>query len=274
MLGFSVCMSVYRNDKPDDFRVALSSVINQTLPPSELVLVVDGPIGVGLNAVIEELETKLKNVKVIRLKETHGHAVARQIGIEHATNELIAIMDSDDIAHSDRFEKQVRCFEEDEMLSVLGGQIVEFVGEVEHVVGIREVPCEYEEIKQYAKSRCPMNQVTVMMRKTDMQNVGGYLAWFCNEDYYLWIRMLQKGYKFKNLPDRLVYVRVGEEMYGRRGGIKYFKSEACLQKYMWDEGIIGFYRYVFNVSVRWGVQVLLPPQMRGFIFQKLFRHSK
>jgi hypothetical protein len=104
--------------------------------------------------------------------------------------------------------------------------------------------------------------------------VGNYLDWYCNEDYYLWIRMVEAGLKFANLPETLVNVRVGKEMYARRGGWKYFKSEANLQGYMFKHGIISFPRYCFNVAVRFGVQVAMPNQLRGLIFQKLFRNQK
>ena len=112
------------------------------------------------------------------------------------------------------------------------------------------------------------------MRKKDVLAVGGYLDWYCNEDYYLWIRMLAAGYIFRNLPCKLMNVRVGKEMYSRRGGWKYFNSEARLQKYMLNEKIINFQRYMFNVFVRFVVQVLLPCRLRGYIFRKLFRKSK
>lgn len=112
-----------------------------------------------------------------------------------------------------------------------------------------------------------------MFRRSEVLKAGNYLDWFWNEDYYLWIRMWKQGCKFCNLEDVLVNVRVGYDMYARRGGWTYFKSEAKLQKYMWKQHLIGFPRFMFNVAVRWGVQVMLPNRMRGFVFQKLFREK-
>ena len=77
-----------------------------------------------------------------------------------------------------------------------------------------------------------MNQVTVMFRKADVAEVGGYIDWFCEEDYYLWIRLALSGKRFANVSDNLLNVRVGEEMYQRRGGWRYFRSEARLQRFM------------------------------------------
>lgn len=268
---FSVSLSVYKNDNPEHFGEALNSVINQTVKPAEIVLVVDGPVPDTINDVIKEFENSFPEFKVIRLPENKGHAIARQTGMEATCNELVALMDSDDIAVSNRFEKQLRCFAEQPQLDVLGGQIIEFIDAPANIAGIRNVPLKDDEIKKYLKKRCPFNQTTVMMKKTSMLNAGGYIHWHYEEDYYLWIRMYEKGYTFENLPDNLVNVRVGSEMYKRRGGIKYFKSEAKLQKYLLQKKIITFPLFFYNVTIRFIVQVILPNKLRGWIFQKLFR---
>ena len=85
--------------------------------------------------------------------------------------------------------------------------------------------------------------------------------------------MVLSEMKFANVPDNLVNVRVGKEMYQRRGGVKYFKSEAKLQKFMLDNKIIGFGTYVVNISKRWVVQVLLPNKLRGWVFKKFARKT-
>ena len=178
-------------------------------------------------------------------------------------------MDADDISVPNRFEMQIKAYEENPHMAVIGGQINEFIGSQDNIVGTRIVPIADADIKKYLKSRCPMNLVTVMFRKDYVQAVGGYQEWFCEEDYYLWIRLAKAGYTFKNLPDNLVNVRVGDEMYRRRGGWKYFKSEAGLQGYMLRHGVISLPRYCFNVLGRFAIQVAMPNKLRGFIFQKL-----
>jgi glycosyltransferase involved in cell wall biosynthesis len=272
--NFSVSMSVYKNDKPEFFRQALDSIINQTLPPSEIVLVVDGPVPSEITKVVKEYETKYGYFKTIWIEKNVGHGNARRIGLDNCTYDIVALMDSDDISVPDRFEKQRKCFEEDNKLSIVGGYIQEFIENVENVVGTRIVPLLDAEIKEYIKSRCPMNQVSVMFKKQDVMKSGGYLKWYCDEDYYLWIRMCLRGCKFKNLSDNLVNVRGGTEMYRRRGGWKYFKSEAKLQSYMLNKKMIGFSKYFFNVVIRLVVQVLMPNRMRGYVFSKLFRKVK
>lgn len=268
---FTVCMSVYRNDKIDYFVQAFNSICNQTIPPSEIVLVEDGPISPELEEKILDFEREISCLKVIRLKDNVGHAGARQAALEAATNELIAIMDSDDISVPDRFELQLKAFDEHTDVSVVGGFIKEFIGTPKNIVGERIVPGSDIDIKSYMKSRCPMNLVTVMYKKEDILSVGGFIDWYCEEDYYLWIRLAQNDFKFYNIQDNLVNVRVGKEMYSRRGGWKYFKSEARLQWYMFRQGIISLLRCTFNIIGRFVIQVAMPNKIRGLVFQKLFR---
>lgn len=267
---FSVSMCVYGGDNAEHFRLAVDSVLNQTIQPDEVVLVVDGPVPSVLEAVILEYE-KLPCFKVIRLKENQGHGIARRTSLENCTYDIVALMDADDISVPTRFEKQLSALSSDLSLSIVGGNISEFVDLENHIVGYRNVPSSDEDIKEYLKKRCPMNQVTVMFKKKDVNEAGGYLDWYCEEDYYLWIRMCLKNMRFLNIPEVLVHVRVGEEMYRRRGGFRYFKSELKLQKYMLKNKVIGFPTYFINVSKRLIVQVLLPNRLRGWVFRKFAR---
>lgn len=271
MKNFSVCMSVYHGDNAAFFNEAIDSLYAQIRQPNEIMLVVDGPVGEDIDKVIRHFESSHNTFHVFRLEKNSGHAIARQTGLDAAQYEYIAIMDSDDIALPDRFEKQMAYIEAHPEVDALGGQINEFIGNTSNVVGSRIVPETDGEIKAYLKSRCPMNLVTVMLKKESVQKAGGYIDWYCEEDYYLWVRMTEQGMKFANLPDNLVNVRVGEEMYQRRGGMKYFKSEARLQKYMYKHGIISLPRYLYNVAGRFAVQVAMPNKVRSFVFQKLFR---
>lgn len=269
---FSVLISTYNKDRPIDFRKAIESVsFNQTVSPDEILVVIDGPVSEELSETIKYIENHIPYVKTYWLPQNVGLGNAMKIGVDLCSNELIARMDADDIAVPNRFEKQIRFFEENPDISIVGGQISEFINEPQNVVGCRQVPCQQEDLARYTKSRCPFNHMTVMFKKSDVIAVGNYQDWHYNEDYYLWIRMAEADCKFANLPDTLVNVRVGKEMYARRGGWKYFKSEKGIQDYMLKRNIISFPRYLFNVAVRFCVQVAMPNKVRGFIFQKLFR---
>lgn len=269
---FSVLLSAYKNDRAEDFRSAVESIsIKQTLKPDEIVIVVDGPVPETLSNTIKSLEKEIPSISTHWLEQNVGLGNAMNIGVNLCSHDLIARMDADDIATPNRFEKQTQFIRENPHISIVGGQIAEFIDDTQNIVGHRIVPCKTDELSYYTKSRCPFNHMTVMFKKSDVLEVGNYLDWHYNEDYYLWIRMAEAGCKFANLPDTLVNVRVGKDMYARRGGWKYFKSEKGLQDYMLKKNIISLPRYIFNVAVRFGVQVAMPNSLRAFVFQKLFR---
>ena len=269
---FSVAISVYKSDNPVFFDRALNSITeNQTITPNEIVLVVDGPVSDSLNEVISKYENKYDIFKIIRLKKNGGLGNALKIAVENATFELIARMDSDDVSLPTRFEEQLRYFQANPKIDIVGGNITEFIGEEDNIIGQRLVPVSNEAIREYMKERCAMNHVSVMYKKTAVQNAGGYQDWFWNEDYYLWIRMWLNGAIFANTGSVLVNVRVGEEMYQRRGGSKYFESEKGLQDYMLNHGMITHWTYIKNITKRLIIQKLMPNKIRGWVFRTFAR---
>lgn len=266
-------MSVYRNDKPEFVERAINSITTeQTLKPDEIIVVVDGPVPDTLLEVVNRWEASDEyNFIILRLPENKGLGNALKLGIESATYEFVARMDSDDVSLPDRFEKQITYLSSHPECDVIGGQITEFIDSESNIVGVRKVPYSNKEIYTLLKSRCPLNHVSVTMLRSRVIDIGNYMDWHYNEDYYLWIRMAEAGYSFANLPDTLVNVRVGHDMYARRGGGKYFKSEKGLQDYMLKKHLISLPRYIYNVIGRFGVQILLPNNVRAFVFKTFFR---
>lgn len=271
-IDFSVAMSVYKNDNAEFFCRAIESITDmQTVKPTEIVLVVDGPVGEELDVAICDCEKKYAYLKAIRLPENGGLGNALKIAVENCSYELIARMDSDDVAVSDRFEQQLKFFADGADCDIVGGDITEFIDSEDNIVGKRSVPATHKEITEYMKSRCAFNHPTVMFKKSVVLSVGGYIDWFWNEDYYLWIRMQLGGAKFANTGTVLVNMRSGRDMYSRRGGKRYFDSEKKLQKFMLDNKMISKTTYFKNVLKRFIVQCCLPNKLRGWVFRKFAR---
>ena len=273
-MKFSVSICVYNEDNHSYLKEALDSILNQTLQPDQIVLVVDGPIKQKLENVIINFKNQLVNLldfKIIRLKLNKGHGDARRIGINNTKYNLVALADADDINVFDRFEKQINIFEKDNSYSIVGSQIIEIDHDSKEPLQKRIVPIEDNDIKDLMRERCPMNQMTVMFKKNDINSVGGYRDFYHNEDYYLWIRMLLGNLKFYNLHNYLVLARINKLFYHRRGGIKYFLSEYRLQKYMLVKNVIKFPRFIYNVSIRFCLQIVLTENLRALIFLKLAR---
>lgn len=273
MERFSVCTSVYKNDKPEYVRIALDSMLeNQTAKPDEIVLVQDGPVQTELSVLLNEYVGKYGDVmNIIRLEKNGGLGNALKLGVENAKYDIIARMDSDDICFPDRFEKQLTFLEENPKCDIVGGQITEFIDQPSNIVGKREVPLSNEDIYEYMKSRCAFNHPTVMFRKQAVLEAGNYQDWFWNEDYYMWIRMMKNHCVMANLPDVLVNMRSGIDQYGRRGGIKYFESEIGIKKLMLDNGMISKKEYCVNYVERLIIQLLLPNKVRGWVFRRFAR---
>lgn len=207
--AFSVLMSVYKKEEPVFLEKALESIENQTVEPDQIVLVEDGPITTKLNTVIVNHEKMHPNLyDIVKLTRNQGLGEALRIGLEYCNYDWIARMDTDDISVNTRFERQLETIKNHPELSVLGGQIDEFSNSVSNIVGNRDVPLTQSEIEKFMKWRSPFNHPTVFIKKETLKKVGGYGNQGNLEDYYLWIKILNQGYKVMNIPDVLVHMRV------------------------------------------------------------------
>lgn len=270
MEKFSVLMSVYAHEQSAYLKEALRSVFNQTVPPSEVVLVKDGLLTTELEAVIASFAERYKSLKIVALAKNMGLGNALNVGLSACTYDLVARMDSDDLSLPNRFETQLKAFEKYLEVSVVGGWISEFENNPKQIISYRKVP-EFDcEIKHFFCSKSPVNHVTVMFRKEDILKVGGYQHFYCLEDYWLWTRMINEGLKFYNIQNILVNVRGGAAMAARRGGWKYVKSEIKLQWQIWRMGLISVYMFLRNVCVRFSIH-MMPNQLRCFVYKRILR---
>ncbi len=227
---FSILVSIYHKELPEHFNACMESIWDhQTLKPSEIILVEDGPLTHELDLVIWEWKEKLGEVlKITKLTQNVGTGKAKNIGLEQCTYEIVCIVDTDDISVTDRFEKQINELMLDPELVILGGQITEFIEDIDSPSGMRRVPLKNFELCNYAKRQSPFNNMTIAYRKTKIIEVGGYQHHLWMEDYNLFLRVIARGYKIQNLPDVLVYARIDNGMHARRKGYEYIKSEKQL----------------------------------------------
>lgn len=285
MLKFSVIMSIYKSDVPELVRVALDSLLQQTLLPNEIVIVGDGPVPAELEEEVQRLQFKVQSlpqplpegkgvfpeVVYIPQEKNGGLGEAMRIAAEAAKYDYLARMDSDDICLPDRFEKQMKCFEEDPELSLVGGMITEFDGNPENIIAKRILPLEDAEIKRMMRGRCAVNHVTVIFKKADLMKSGNYQPFWKQEDHYLWARMMEHGCKFRNIPDVVVNVRSGKDQIARRGGLRFYKSVVRVFWYMYRHGLISFGYFLYICTVRGIVQVLMPNRLRTWVYLHLLR---
>ena len=268
---YSVLMSVYHKENAEYLRTAMDSIWNQTIRTDDFVLVCDGPLNDELDAVIEAMRAAHPDtLHVVRLEKNGGLGNALNMGIKHCKHELVARMDSDDISRPDRCERQLKIFQTHPDISVVSGIVEEFTTSTSEIEARRVPPETQEEIISFAKKRNPFNHPCVMYKKSAVEAAGGYQDFYLLEDYYLWIRMLQNGSTGYNLQEPLLWMRAGSDMYKRRAGWKYAKSQKALFKYMKDSGFISGSQYVQSVAVR-TASSLTPNWLREFMFKTVMR---
>lgn len=272
MQKFSVLMSIYYMEDPKYFDLCLKSIlIDQTVLPSEIVLVKDGRLTDELESVIEKYQKLFPNIfNIVALESNVGLGSALNIGLKSCKYDLVMRMDSDDVSVPDRFEKQLKYMKKHKDVSVLGGFIGEFKDDKNKIERIKTMPCTYEEVRKYAKFRNPINHMTVCFRKKDVLEVGNYQPLFYLEDHYLWARLLVNNKKIENLPNVLVYARIGNGFISRRGNKNYIKGWKKLQNYLYKNKMINFVEKSRNMLGMY-VMVYIPDEGRAYLYDNVLR---
>ncbi|MGI6094988.1 MAG: glycosyltransferase [Lachnospiraceae bacterium] len=270
-MKFSVLMSIYIKEQPEYVKTCFDSLLHQTVKADEWVVVEDGPLTTEMYELLDEYQKMYPGlIRRLPLEKNQGLGKALRAGVVYCKNELIARMDTDDIARKDRFEKQIKEFEQNPKLDICGSHIIEFEGKIENEIARRNVPLEHSEIARYQKQRSAFNHMTVMYKKSAVINAGNYEHCPLMEDDMLWIRMLITGAICKNIDDYLVYARTGQAMIERRGGFAYLKKYISARNKILDTGYISRWDYTKTVLVQC-VVALIPKKMRLFIFKTLLR---
>ncbi len=268
-MPFSVLLSLYIKEKPEYFLQSMESILNQTVMPAEIVVVKDGPVDSEVNRILERFTEEYPGLfKIISYEPNRGLGYALARGVEACGNEIIARMDTDDIARRDRFERQLREFAADPELDICGSVIEEFEDDPGRIVAVRRVPLGDREIKRYQRRRDGFNHMTVMFKKKAVMKAGNYKTCPLMEDSYLWVRMMKNRVKCKNISEPLVYARIGKGMYERRGGFSYFLKYRAGRRKILETGYISLWDYFFTLGVQF-VVALVPGGVRGWVFRRV-----
>ena len=272
--GFSVLMSLYYKEKPEYFCACMDSILNQTVTPDQIIIVKDGPLTAELEEALGSYVGKNATIyTIVPIEKNGGLGPALAKGITYSKYNIVARMDTDDIAVNNRFELQLKEFEVDENLDICGSNIVEFEGSIENIVAKRNVPLSHEEIVRYQKKRDAFNHMTVMYKKDAVLSAGNYQSVPLMEDTMLWVCMILNGAKCKNIETPLVYARVGHDMFERRGGWSYFLKYRDGRKKVYDTGFISKADYFSTIIIQLIVAVM-PSKIRGMVFKKILHRDK
>ncbi|WP_281446837.1 glycosyltransferase [Leuconostoc mesenteroides] len=270
--SFTALVPVYINDCLPDFKIAIKSVVLNTVTPNEILILQDGPVREDMSQFIEFLLAQFPNVvKTYARKENRGLGFTAAHGVEIANNELIARIDADDISDVKRFEKQLRVFKKNNKLDIIGSNVAEF-DELYNIYSYRTVPSNTNDIYKFSKMRSPFNHPSVMFKKEAVIKSGNYQEIDFMEDYDLWMRMISSGIIAENINEDLVYMRASNSMYSRRGGMKYIRAYVSFRYSLLKKGLISINEFGLSTT---GIifTSLVPVSLRKFIYGLILRRK-
>ena len=271
---YSVLMGLYHKDSPEFLRVAIDSMLNQTIPPEEYFIAVDGPIGEELQEVLNDYRKRYGDLFTI-----YYHPENRGIGailgevLPLCRNEFIARMDADDYSVPERIEKEAAVFEEHPEYDWVGSNVDEFHDDISRPVSHVIMPETHEEILKFARRRCPFRQPTLLVRKSAVIDAGGYRDFHRHEDYDLIVRMLHNirgGGKGYNLQEVLVYVRISKDFYRRRGGLQLALENLKVKAEFLRKGFISYSDFIIS-GLGQAVIALMPSFFIEWFYKKFLR---
>jgi len=268
---YTALVPVYAKDRPEWLELALTSLSNQTVPPTHWVVVADGPLTPELDRLLDSY-SKQENFHVCRIASNVGLGRALAVGVENCATELIARLDADDYAVETRCATQLEYLNRHPEVAAVGTNVVEFIDTLDRVVSEVKLPTTHDEILPYAKRRNPMRHPALMYRKSAVVAAGNYRDFRYGQDYDLVVRLLMSGARLSNLNENLTYMRVGEDFYRRRGGWKYLKAILKLKR---EFVRYRFYSYSDFVVAALGhaVIILIPTSARECIYRRVLRRS-
>ena len=263
-------MSVYRKENPKFLKESIDSMLNQTVLTDDFIIMEDGALTNELEDIVKYYEGNYDFIHVYRRKQNLGLGLTLMEGVKLCKNEVICRMDSDDYSIPERCEKELRLINMG--YSLVGSDIAEFEGSVSNIIVRKKMPHTYKAIYDYAKYRNPFNHSTVMFRKDTILKAGNYRHLPKLEDYDLWSRVLMVSKKCANIQEELVYMRINDDFYKRRGGKENLQSHLYLRKEMLKRHQINIINYLLgcgSIIIRF----ICPNRLKGYIYKVVLRKN-
>lgn len=247
----SCLITTYVRERAEHLAEALESIFAQDVPPDQLVLVLDGPVGASQEEVIARYrrDRRIAQVDVVRLPENLGLASALNVGLWHCTGEWVMRMDSDDLCRRDRLRLQLDHILAHPRTDHVSSWTEEFASGQE-ATRLKASPVEHDAVVQALRWRNIIAHCSVLMRAEMVRRVGGYsTAYPLLEDYDLWTRLAQAGARFHVIPAVLTRVRSGLQQSARRGGWRYCLHEIRFRTSRFRSGFLNSRQFVVTTSL-------------------------
>lgn len=233
----TVVMPVYR-EKEDQLRIAIESIINQTLQDFRFIIVLDDPDNFQLKEVIESYAKKDSRISLYVNEKNSGCPFSKDRGIRLATTEYIAIMDADDISKPNRLEEQLHKIQ-NENLDIVAACVRVISDEGVPLYNMDNLPMEHNDIVKKMRVNNCMPHPTWFLRKSAYMELGGYTDMQGCEDYDFLIRAILGGYKLGVLKDILLDYRLSSKSVSRNNLYKQY----LMMQYLQDKYYTHRYNY-------------------------------
>ena len=269
---YSVLMPLWYKEDINNLKASLLSIIGQTVKPDEVVMIKDHPISREMQDLIDSLfeNTGIKlNIYEKYALDKKGLSSILNFGVQKCRNSLIARMDTDDIADACRCEAELKEFESNGELALVGTWVYEFDDNPDNIKAVHSVPANIADIKRRMKYTNPFNHPTVMFRKEIILACGNYDKNLQrNEDYDLWYRVVSGGYKCKNISSPLLKFRRGNMFNKRRKNREQHLGKIALKKRMFKDGYMTWLEYVLSYTME-KLYFFMPTCIRRVAFKIL-----
>lgn len=269
--AYSCLISLYKGEKEGYLSESLGCIVNQTIPPEEILIVKDGPLTEGLEKVLAKYEAAYPGLfNYVSYPENRGLWYALRQGVPACRNELIMRMDVDDWSTPDRAEKELAVLERHPEIGCVGSIVTEFEGDITHPVSLVELPERHDEIIRFGKRRCPFRHPSLMFRKSAVLAAGNYQEMPYFEDYDLYMRFVASGCVFYNIQESLVYVRTSRDFYARRGNFAYMRRMLRFKGTCLKRGDFTFSEYLIS-TLPHVIVCLMPNKLRELVYRRFLR---
>lgn len=208
MRRISVVIPTY--NRPELLSGAIQSVLDQTVPAHEIILVDDGSEP-STRELIDRLAAGAPSVRVHHLEARRGPSAARNFGIEAASGEFIVFLDDDDILDPRMLETSLRCFEGSPDCDVAICRSNVFTTEEPRTRPA--IPFTF--VNMAALERRPFSEIlfygvvihSCMVRHSAIADLRFPEELAVGEDSYFWLRLALRGKRFKTNDGAYAHVR-------------------------------------------------------------------
>lgn len=269
---YSVLMGIYDKVSPNILKESIESVLHQTCPPDEFVIIKDGKLTAEQEVLIAAFVEQFPQIiRIVAFEDNHGQGYIYHHTLPELRNEFVTLMDSDDVAVSTKNEKQLQFLTTHPEIDIVGCNIKEFENNIDNIISFRKLPETHVEIERFAHYRCPVIQPSAMIRKKAAMRAGGYVEGRMAEDWDLYIRMLQTGSLFYNLQEVLLYVRISTNFFSRRGGTTMLKRLLHFKYKHYKTGFFSLPEFLIGSMATLFI-CCIPNSLRTYIYKHFLRN--